>query len=129
LTPLGFFAFDRPSNGGPSSALSLMNVDWAPFLKAIDPLWKQVKMLFAEHHFLTVLCGFFALLMTISFYKFLKSISPALVYFVLMLILAILLLHWVQTRTEPEFMKPFIDVVAPFFPEVPTTEMVPPHKR
>ncbi|MBL9213716.1 MAG: hypothetical protein JNL92_24845 [Opitutaceae bacterium] len=98
-----------------------MDVDWTPFLKAVDPHWKQVKMLFAEHHFLTIICGFFAVLMTISFYKFLKSISPALVGFVLMLILAILVLHWVQTRTEPEVLKPFIDMIAPFFPEVPAS--------
>lgn len=97
-----------------------MNVDWSPFLKAIDPLWKQVKMLFVEHHFLTIICGFFAVLMTISFYRLLKSISPALVGFVLLLILAILVLHWVQTRTEPGFLKPFIDALAPFFPEAPS---------
>ena len=110
-------------------ASSPMNADWTPFLKAFDPLWKQVKMLFAEHHFLTIICGFFAVLMTISFYKFLKGISPALVYFVLMLILAILVLHWVQTRTEPEFLKPIIDTIAPFFPDVPGNNPVPPHKR
>ena len=96
-----------------------MNVDWAPLQKAIEPLWKQVKLLFAEHHFLTILCGFFAVLMTISFYRVLRSISPALVGFVLMLILAILVLHWVQTRTEPAFMKQFIDFLVPFFPSVP----------
>ncbi len=96
-----------------------MNVDWSPFLKAVDPLWKQLKMLFLEHHFLTIICGFFAVLMTISFYRFLKSISPALVGFVLLLILAILVLHWVQTRTEPEILRPFIDSIAPFFPEAP----------
>jgi hypothetical protein len=38
------------------------------------------------------------------------------VYFVLFLILAILLLHWTQTRTEPAFLKPFVDWLAPFFP-------------
>jgi hypothetical protein len=96
-----------------------MNVDWSPFQKAIEPLWKQFKLLFSEHHFLTILCAFCALLMTISFYKFLKSISPALVGFVLLLILAILVLHWTQTRTEPLFLKPFIDSLAPFFPTVP----------
>ena len=93
-------------------------VDWSPLHKAIDPLWKQTKALFAEHHFLTILCAFFAVMMVISFYKLLKSISPALVYFVLLLILAILVMHWTQTRTEPEFMKPFIDWLAPFFPNV-----------
>jgi hypothetical protein len=96
-----------------------MNVDWAPLQRAIEPLWRQVKLLFSEHHFLTILCAFFAVLMTISFYRFLRSISPALVVFVLMLILAILVLHWTQTRTEPSFLKPVIDWLAPFFPDVP----------
>lgn len=73
-------------------------------------------MLFGEHHFLTIVCAFFAVLMTISFYKFLRSISPALVVFVLMLILFILVMHWTQTRTEPPFLKGFIDWLAPFFP-------------
>jgi hypothetical protein len=106
-----------------------MNVDWAPLQKAIDPLWKQTKLLFAEHHFLTILCAFFAVMMTISFYRFLKSISPALVYFVLLLILAILVLHWTQTRTEPEFLKPFIDRLAPFFPDVSDLPPAAPTKK
>ena len=96
-----------------------MNVDWSPLQKAIEPLWKQFKLLFSEHHFLTILCAFFAVLMTISFYKFLRSISPALVGLVLMMILVILLMHWTQTRTEPAFLKPFIDFLAPFFPTAP----------
>lgn len=103
-----------------------MNVDWTPLQKAIDPLWKQAKMLFGEHYFLTILCGFFAVMMTISCYRFLKSISPALVYFVLLLILAILVLHWTQTRTEPAFLKPFIDWLAPFFPAAPGPSGPPP---
>jgi hypothetical protein len=84
--------------------------------KAIDPLWKQIKLLFTEHHFWTILCAFFVVVMTISCYRFLKSISPALVGFVLLLMLGILLLHWTQTRTEPEFLTPFINWLAPFFP-------------
>lgn len=97
-----------------------MNVDLTPLQKAIEPLWKQFKMLFAEHHFLTILCAFFAVMMTISFYRFLKSINPALVVFVLLLILGLLILHWTHTRTEPAFLKPFIDWLAPFFPTAPT---------
>lgn len=103
-----------------------MNVDWAPLQKATEPLWKQTKMLFAEHHFLTILCAFFAVMMTLSCYRFLKSISPALVVFVLMLILGLLVLHWTQTRTEPPFLKPFIDGLAGFLPDVPPA---PPVKR
>ena len=95
-----------------------MNVDWSPLQKAAAPLWKQVKLLFTEHHFLTILCAFFAVMMTLAFYRFLRSISPALVYFVLLLILALLVLHWTQNRSEPPFMKPFIDWLAPFFPDV-----------
>jgi|SRR5687768_653586 hypothetical protein len=96
-----------------------MNIDWAPLQKTTDPLWRQLKTLFNEHHFLTILCAFFAVMLTISCYKFLRSISPALVYFVLLLILAILVMHWTQTRTEPPFLKPFIDWLAPFFPSAP----------
>ena len=106
-----------------------MNVDWAPLQKAADPLWKQIKTLFAEHHFITVLCAFFTVMMVVAFYRFLKNISPALVYFVLMLILAILVLHWTQTRTEPAFMKPFIDWLAPFFPDVSDLPPAQPTKR
>jgi MFS superfamily sulfate permease-like transporter len=103
-----------------------MNIDFAPLQKAIEPLsraveplWKQMKALFAEHHFLTIVCAFFAVLMTLSIYRFLRSIHPALVGFVLLLILATLILHWIQTRSEPAFLKPFIDGIAPFFPEAP----------
>jgi hypothetical protein len=97
-----------------------MNIDLSPLEKAVDPLWRQVKLLFMEHHFLTILCGFFAVMMTLSFYRFLRSISPALVLFVLTLILAILVLHWTHTRTEPVVLRPFIDVVVPFFPAAPS---------
>jgi hypothetical protein len=37
-----------------------------------------------------------------------------------MLILAILVLHWTQTRTEPSFLKPFIDGLSGFLPSAPT---------
>jgi hypothetical protein len=94
-----------------------MNSDLTPLWKSLDLLWKQVKLLFGEYHFLTIVCAFFAVMMTLSFYKFLRSISPALVFFVLMLILFILVLHWTQTRTEPPFLKGFIDWLAPFFPQ------------
>lgn len=90
-----------------------------PLLRALEPLWKQAKTLFAEHRLLTVLCAFFAVLMAISVYKFLRSISPALVVFIVSLILFLLVLHWTYTRNEPEFMKPFIDFLAPFFPAAP----------
>jgi hypothetical protein len=93
-----------------------MNSDLTPLWQSLDTLWKQVKLLFSEHNFITIVCAFFALMMTISFYKFLRSISPALVGFVLLLILFILILHWTQTRTEPPVLKPFIDWLAPFFP-------------
>jgi len=94
----------------------LADIDWAPLQKAIEPVWKQIKILFGEHYFLTIVCAFFAVMMTISCYRFLKSISPALVAFIFLLILSILVMHWTVTRTEPPFMKPFIDWLAPFFP-------------
>lgn len=87
-----------------------------PLWNALLPLWKQIKVLFGEHYFITIICGFFVLMMTISCYRILKSVSPALVGFVLLLMMGILLLHWTQTRTEPGFLKPFIDWLAPFFP-------------
>ncbi len=100
-------------------AAVLPNLDFAPLQKAFAPLLKQLKLLFAEHHFLTIVCAFFAVLMTISFYKFLRSISPALVVFVLLLILVILLMHWTHTRSEPPFLRGFVDWLAPFFPSAP----------
>jgi hypothetical protein len=87
-----------------------------PLWNALDPMWKQLKVLFSEHHFVTIVCAFVILMMTISFYRLLKSISPALVGFVLLLMLGILILHWTQTRTEPPFLKGLIDFLAPFFP-------------
>lgn len=103
-----------------------MNIDWAPLQKSIEPLWKQIQALFGEHHFITIVCAFFAVMMTISFYKFLKSISPALVAFIFLLILSILIMHWTFTRTEPAFLKPFIDFIAPFFPSVAPVPAAPP---
>ena len=82
----------------------------------MDPLWVQIKLLFTQHHFITVICGFFVVVMVLSFYRFLRSISPALVALILLLVLFILIVHWTQTRTEPPFLKGFIDWLAPFFP-------------
>jgi hypothetical protein len=84
---------------------------------AVAPLWKLIKQLFREHHFLTILCGFFIVMMTLSCYRFLKSISPALVAVICLLVLGILVMHWTATRTEPAFLTPFIDWLAPFFPQ------------
>jgi len=84
--------------------------------RTFDPLWLQVKQLFAHHNFVTIICGFFVVVMVLSFYRFLRSISPALVALILLLVLGILVLHWTQTRTEPYFLKPFIDWLVPFFP-------------
>jgi membrane-bound metal-dependent hydrolase YbcI (DUF457 family) len=96
-----------------------MNIDWAPLQKAVEPLWEKMRPLFSEHYFLTIVCAFFAVMMTISFYKFLRSINPALVAFIFLLIFFILILHWTFTRSEPEFLKPVIDWIAPFFPTAP----------
>jgi hypothetical protein len=107
--------------GTPASPKGLIR-EMHSFLDSISKsaAWKQFKLLFAEHNFLTILCAVGVLLMTISFYRFLKNISPALVGFVLLLLLGILVLHWTQTRTEPPILTPFIDWLAPFFPSAPT---------
>jgi hypothetical protein len=34
--------------------------------------------------------------------------------------LGILILHWTVTRTEPPFLKGFINFLAPFFPSPPS---------
>ncbi len=97
-----------------------MNVDLNPLQKAADPLWKQIKVLFDEHHFITIVCAFFVLMLTLSCYRFLKSVSPALVALICLIVVVILLMHWTATRTEPAFLTPFVDWVAPFFPAAPT---------
>ena len=93
--------------------------DLSPLWRQLHDLWTQLDQLFGEHHFITILCAFFAVMMTVSFYRFLKNISPALVALFLLMITGMLILHWTLTRTEPAFMKPAIDVIAPFFPVQP----------
>lgn len=93
--------------------------DLSPLWRQLHELWTQIDQLFGEHHFITILCAFFAVMMTISFYRMLKSISPALVAFFCLLIFCILTLHWTVTRTEPAFLTPAIDFIAPFFPTPP----------
>jgi len=95
------------------------NPDLSPFWRQVGDLWSAIDQLFGEHHFITILCAFLAVMMMISFYRLLKSISPALVAFFCFLIVCILTLHWTMTRTEPAFMKPAIDFIAPFFPSAP----------
>lgn len=93
--------------------------DLSPLWRQLHDLWTQLDQLFGEHHFITILCAFFAVMMTISFYRMLKSISPALVAFFCFLIFCILTLHWTITRTEPALLSPAIDFIAPFFPAPP----------
>ena len=59
--------------------------------RAVAPLWNETRLLFSQHHFVTVVCGFFVVVMVLSFYRFLRSISPALVTLILCLMLAILI--------------------------------------
>ncbi|MDO8541387.1 MAG: hypothetical protein Q7S40_13185 [Opitutaceae bacterium] len=105
-----------------------MNVDLSPVPKVAEPLWKLIKQLFSEHHFITILCAFFVVMMLLSCYKFLRSISPALVVLICALVIIILLMHWTATRTEPEFLTPFVDHLAPFLPTY-NIPVPPPPKR
>lgn len=97
----------------------MKHVDLTPLSKASEPLWKIITESFSQHGLLTVVCGFFVVMMTLSFYRFLKSISPGLVAFILLLMFGILVMHWTVTRTEPAVLKPAIDFLAPFFPAPP----------
>lgn len=96
-----------------------MNDTLAPAWKTVDSAWRQLKLLFAEYDFLTIVCAFLVVMMTISFYRFLRSISPALVGFVLLIVLVMLVLHWTHTRTEPALFTPFVDWLSQFFPTAP----------
>ena len=95
------------------------NPDLSPLWNKLRDLWTQLDTLFGEHHFITILCAFLAVMMVISCYKMLRTISPALVAFFCLLILGMLTLHWTFTRTEPAILTPAIDVIAPFFPAPP----------
>ena len=97
----------------------MKHVDLAPLSKAAEPLWKIISDSFSQHHLLTIVCGFFVVMMTLSCYRLLKSISPGLVAFIFLLMFGILVMHWTVTRTEPAFLKPAIDFLAPFFPAPP----------
>jgi hypothetical protein len=103
---------DSPLN--PSS--QAMNVDLTPLVTEARRSWSLLTQLFSEHHFLTILCGFLAVMMIISCYKILRSISPALVGVFFLLVVSILFMHWTHTRTEPAFLTPVVNTVAPFFP-------------
>lgn len=106
----------------------LLEIDLAPLWKALAPYGKLLRELYQDHNLLTLLCGFFVVVMTLNFYRFLRGINPALVGLLLLMMLGILILHWTVTRTEPAFLKPFIDFLAPFFPSVtPTSLPAPKH--
>ena len=98
---------------------AVKNVDLTPLEKGWHHLLDLVRPLFAEHAFLTIICAFLAVMMTLSFYRFLKGISPGLVAFIFVLIFGMLMLHWTITRTEPGFVRPVVEWIAPFFPSAP----------
>ena len=113
-------AFDALPRGAPRPVPPTMkNADLSPLGQAWESLWKRLQPLFAEHAFLTIICAFFAGRRTLRFHRFLRSLRPGLVAFILLLIFGILPLPRTSTRTEPPFRKPVIDGIAPFFPMVP----------
>lgn len=97
----------------------MKNPDLSPLWNKLRDFWNQLDALFGEHHFITILCAFLAVMMLISTYRMLRSISPGLVAFFCLLLMGILTLHWTLTRTEPAFLTPAIDYIAPFFPKPP----------
>lgn len=97
----------------------MKNADLTPLTDKLLNLWSALDRVFGGHHMLTIVCAFFALMMTLSFYRLLKSISPALVAFICLLIFGMLVLNWTYTRTEPSFLTPAINYIAPFFPSAP----------
>ncbi|MSU25408.1 MAG: hypothetical protein EXS32_16505 [Opitutus sp.] len=50
------------------------NLDLSPLEKAGREFVQLVRPLFAEHSFITIVCAFFAVVMTLKFYRFLKSL-------------------------------------------------------
>ena len=97
----------------------MKKADLSPVWDKLHDLWSALDQLLGEHHFITILCAFFAVTLIISCYRMLRSISPALVTFFCLILMAILTLHWTVTRTEPAFLSPAIDFIAPFFPTPP----------
>ncbi len=97
----------------------MKNVNFTPLTDKLLNLWSSIDQMFGGHHLLTIVCAFLALTMTLSFYRLLKSISPALVAFFCLLIFGMLVLNWTYTRTEPSFLTPAINYIAPFFPSAP----------
>lgn len=82
----------------------------------LDPWWQLFKPLLTQHGFLTVIFALLAVSLTLRFYRLLKSINPALVGFVLLLIVFLLVLNWSQTRNEPAFLKPAMDWLVRYIP-------------
>ena len=82
----------------------------------LEPLWHLLRPLLTEHGLLTIVCGILVVMMTLSFYRLLRSINPGLVGFVLLLVVFILMLHWSQTRTEPALLKPAMDWFVRYMP-------------
>jgi hypothetical protein len=87
----------------------MTHADLAKIWTHVAPVWALFRQLFKDHHFITIVCGFFVVMMVVSFYRFIRNISPALVPIVLLLVVFILVLHWTQTRTEPVVLKPAVD--------------------
>jgi hypothetical protein len=60
--------------------------------------------------------GILALIAVVSLIKHLAKIGPLILVLVSAAALLILAMSWVYNRTEPKFLTPFVDSIAPFFP-------------
>lgn len=57
-----------------------------------------------------------ALMAVVSFFKHLAKIGPLIFIVVGSAALIILAMSWVYNRSEPKFLTPLVDKIAPFFP-------------
>lgn len=84
-------------------------------------LWQQIGAQLATQPLLAFGIACLVLLLLAGGLRALHRVHPALAGFLSLLVLGLLVLHWTSTRTEPAFLKPFIDGIAPFFPAAPRT--------
>ena len=98
-----------------------MNVSTPNKPAGLAGLWQQIGAQLATQPLLALGLACIVLLLVLGSLRALHRMHPALAGFLTFLILGLVVLHWTSTRTEPAFLKPLIDGLAPFFPAAPRT--------
>lgn len=92
-----------------------------PLLAAQTSLWDHLKSV-PKQTWINVAICVVTLIVIVKVWRGLKKINEFIPYIAAVLAAFLIFFYWVYERSEPRFLTPLVDKVAPFFPSKSTYE-------